>query len=29
MIDLNRKHKKNIIYDHVRFHQTIKIKIIL
>ena len=28
MIDLNHKHKKYIIYDHVRFHQTIKTKII-
>ncbi len=29
MIDLNHKHDKNIIFNHVRFHHTTKIKIIL
>ena len=29
MIDLNHKHDKNIIFNHVRFHHTAKIKIIL
>ena len=29
MIDLNHKHNKNIIFNHVWFHHTAKIKIIL
>jgi hypothetical protein len=29
MIDYNHKHKENLIFNHVWFHHTIKIKIIL
>jgi len=29
MIDFKRKHLMNKIFNHVRFHHTIKIKIIL
>jgi hypothetical protein len=29
MIDFNLKHDKNLIFNHVQFHHTIKIKIIL
>jgi hypothetical protein len=29
MIDLNHKHDKNKIFNHVRFHHTAKTKIIL
>ncbi len=29
MIDLNLEHDKNIIFNHVRLHHTVKIKIIL
>jgi hypothetical protein len=28
MIDRNNKHEKNIIFNHVRFHPTFKIKIV-
>ena len=29
MIEFKHKHVMNIIFNHVRFHQTIEIKIIL